>query len=73
MISPWLGQVPLRPWKRGPELFGSRSRFKLGQLACCVGRGGSPGTGVQYCYDTTAGQCALTWVSPEGVYPGVPQ
>lgn len=67
----WLGQVPLveRPWERGPQL--SAPRRRLGQLNCCVAQG--PGGGqVQRCFDTGTGQCVLTWISPEGNYPGVP-
>lgn len=66
MRGAWLGQVPLR----ARPFMGGLVR-RLGQLNCCVKTG--PGGGQQQiCVDTGSGQCVVTWISPEGNYPGVP-
>jgi len=65
---PFLGQVSLaRPWERGPNLGDSRKR--LGQVNCCVVKGPG-GNQVKRCYNEG---CGLNWISPEGIYPGVPE
>lgn len=69
--GPWLGEVVLVSDPRDARLFLSGPRRRLGQLNCCVVPGAG-GLQVQRCFDTGTGQCILTWISPEGNYPGVP-
>lgn len=59
-----------RPWRRGPVLSGPRPGLGNG-LICCVQ--GPPDQQTQYCFDTGGGGCNLVWVSPPGIYPGLPQ
>lgn len=68
----WLGQVPLRPWKRGAQSLGARSRYRMGQLVSCVQRtpGGQPGEGILKSFDVGTGECINTFNVP-GIHPGV--
>lgn len=76
----FLGQVSLnRPWERGPEklmvsvklgqALGSQRHNSLGNgMSCCVVKGPG-GNQVQRCFNEG---CELSWISPEGIYPGIP-
>ena len=66
-MGAFLGQVMLRN-RAEPFLLGSR--YRLGQLSCCVVNN-ADGSQTQRCFDTGGGTCNLTWISPSGTYPGV--
>lgn len=67
----WLGQVPIVGMAPPRHLSG---RHRLGiDVGCCV-EPGPGGNQIQKCFDVNqvTGECFVSWISPEGVYPGIP-
>lgn len=81
-MTGWLGQVPLlqsRNERRAPSPFlgsarlvpryelGRPVRHSLGEVLCC-----STPDGGAYCFDSSTGECVVTWVSASGAPSGSP-